>query len=343
VESIAWDVDGQSIIFSSDRGGRPSLWRLRLERGAAPERIEVGGEDATGPAIAAKGNHLAYSQSKSNWSIMQVGLRGGVPKPGAARLKPLLSSTLQDSSPHFSPDGSRIAFQSWRAGTQEIWLCNSDGSSPVKLTSFDGPLAGSPSWSPDGGRIAFDARPEGHSHIFYMTTAGSMPKSVTSGDSNDIVPSWSYDSRWIYFGSNRSGVWQIWKVMPDGGDAVQVTHNGGFIAAESHDGRWLYYTKVDQPGLWRTSPNGGPEEKLLDAPRLGYWGYWSLTANGVYYLRGTAIEFKNAGTGAVTRVVQLDHIPPPFAGITVSPDGASLLYTDSTEVSSNITLVENFR
>lgn len=343
VESLTWDVDGRSIIFSSDRGGRPSLWRLALEKGAAPERIEVGGEDATGPAVAAKGNRLAYSQSKSNWSIMQVALKGSAPKAAASRLKPLLSSTLQDSSPHYSPDGSRIAFQSWRAGTQEIWLCNSDGSSPVKLTSFDGPLAGSPSWSPDATRIAFDARPEGHSHIFYMTTTGAPPKAVTSGESNDIVPNWSRDGRWIYFTSNRAGSWQVWKVPTEGGTPLQVTKNGGFIAAESLDGQWLFYTKVDQPGLWRAPVAGGAEEKVLEAPRLGYWGYWSLGGEGVYYLHNKAIEFKNLKTGAITRILQLDHTPPPFAGITASPDGASLLYTDNTEFSSNITMVENFR
>ncbi|MDR3762901.1 MAG: winged helix-turn-helix domain-containing protein [Acidobacteriota bacterium] len=342
IQSVAWDGDGRSVIFSSDRGGRPSLWRLSLENGAAPERIEVGSDDASFPAVAPKGSRIAYAQGKSNWSIMQVELRNGTAKPGDARLKPFLSSTLQDSSPHYSPDGSRLAFQSWRAGTQEIWLCNSDGTSPVKLTSFDGPLTGSPNWSPDGTRIAFDARPDGHSHVYAMTTAGSMPKAITSGDSNDIVPNWSADGRWIYFGSNRSGSWQVWKVPSEGGDAVQVTHNGAFIAAESRDGRWLYYTKVDQPGLWRMATASGTEEKVLDAPRLGYWGYWSLGGNGVYYLRNNTIEFKNTATGAVSRILQLDHTPPPFAGITVAPDGRTLLYTDSTELSSNITLVENF-
>ena len=346
VESLVWDVSGKSIIFSSDRGGRPSLWRLGLEKGATPERIEVGGEDATGPAVAPKGNRLAYSQSKSNWSIMRVSLRSANSKAGSPKLTPLLSSTLQDSSPHYSPDGSRIAFQSWRSGTQEIWFCNSDGSSPVKLTSFDGPLTGSPSWSPDGTHIAFDARPNGHSHVFYLTTEGSLPKAATSGDSNDIVPTWSHDGQWLYFGSNRSGSWEIWRVSPGGGNLLQVTHHGGFIAAESPDRRWLYYTKADEPGLWRTPINGGftdSEEKILDLPRLGYWGYWSLANDGIYYLRNNTIEFKNTNTGAVTRILQLDHTPPPFAGMTVSPDGASLLFTDITEISSNITLVENFK
>src|SRR2546422_4241172 len=37
------------------------------------------------------------------------------------------------------------------------------------------------------------------------------------------VPTWSRDGKWIYFSSNRTGSWQIWKVPSVGGSAIQVT------------------------------------------------------------------------------------------------------------------------
>jgi hypothetical protein len=46
---------------------------------------------------------------------------------------------------------------------------------------------------------------------------------MTSFASDEGRPSWLRDGRWIYFGSNRSGDWQVWKMHAAGGDAVQVT------------------------------------------------------------------------------------------------------------------------
>ena len=60
---------------------------------------------------------------------------------------------------------------------------------------------------------------------------------------DDAVASWSRDGKWIYFASNRSGEDQVWKMPADGGEAVRVTRKGGFVAFESPDGQWVYYTK----------------------------------------------------------------------------------------------------
>lgn len=342
VSSLAWSADSSNIVFSSDRGGKFSLWRIPA-KGGDPERLPVGGEDAFTPAIAARGNHLAYAQRSAKWSILQIDLRSTAsPKP----VVKLLSSTQQDSAPQYSPNGSRIAFQSWRSGNQEIWTCLSDGSQLVKLTNFGGPLTGSPSWSPDGQQIAFDSRTGGHSHIYVVGVNGGTPRPVTDGAFNDIVPSWSRDGRWLYFGSNRSGSWQIWRVAASGGEPEQLTSLGGFVPTESPDGKWVYYTKADSPGIWRIASDRGPEARVLDQPAVGFWGYWSLTGNELFYLDSSAKSpeirsldmVKNQGR----RIYTLERVPPPFSGLSVSPDGNWLLHTDLAEVGSHITLVENF-
>ena len=104
-------------------------------------------------------------------------------------------------------------------------------------------LTGSPKISPDGKRIAFDSRPEGQPEIFAINVDGSGLTRVTSDPAEDVVPAWSADGRWIYFGSNRGGNWQIWKVLSTGGVPEQVTHGGGFAARESPDGQWVYYAR----------------------------------------------------------------------------------------------------
>ena len=59
-----------------------------------------------------------------------------------------------DSDPSWSPDGSKIAFTSFRDGNAEIHVMNADGSDPINLTNNPA-WDYAPAWSPDGTRIAF--------------------------------------------------------------------------------------------------------------------------------------------------------------------------------------------
>ena len=125
------------------------------------------GKDAASPAISRRGHRLAYSSFSFHSSIWRIAAPGGSKardEKSAGSVNgntPFIYSTRDDSSPQFSPDGKRIAFMSNRSGNLEIWVCDSDGSSPVQLTSFRGPNVSTPRWSPDGGRIAFDSDAEG--------------------------------------------------------------------------------------------------------------------------------------------------------------------------------------
>ena len=154
---------------------------------------------------------------------------------------PFIYSTRDDHGPQFSPDGKRIAFVSNRSGNQEIWVCDSDASSPVQLTSFRGPHVSTPRWSPDGGRIAFDSNAEGEYDVWMIGANGGKPVRMTTHPANDGDPSWSRDGRWIYFDSKRTGEQQVWKVPADGGEAIQVTWDGGFAPLESPDGKSIRF------------------------------------------------------------------------------------------------------
>ena len=66
-----------------------------------------------------------------------------------------------DSSPAWSPDGRRIAFDSTRDGNFEIYVMNADGSGVTRLTNNDA-WDWYPDWSPDGRRIAFDSNRDGN-------------------------------------------------------------------------------------------------------------------------------------------------------------------------------------
>jgi tricorn protease-like protein len=217
----------------------------------------------------------------------------------------------------------------------------------TQITHFNS-ASGTPRWSPDGQQIVFDSRADGNANIFVVDFQGGSPRRLTSEPSRETVPSWSRDGRWIYFASDRSGASEVWKVPSTGGAAAQVTHHGGFAAFESPDGKFLYYAKGwTVPGLWRIPTTGGEEIELISSLEAGYWGYWAVVENGIYYLDTTAkpgIAFFNLTSHRTTRVFDLENRPAREApGLAVSSDKGTILYTQLDTSNSDIILVQNFR
>ena len=60
------------------------------------------------------------------------------------------------------------------------------------------------------------------------------------------------------------------------------------LALESPEGKSIYYTKFDQPGVWEVPIVGGDETKIIqDEPFSGYWGYFAVGPDGLYFIGDT--------------------------------------------------------
>ena len=338
--SFAWSDDSRTIIFSASRNGALSLWRVKTA-GGEPERVAAVGDDAYGPAIAPKGHQLVYSHGSALWGIFAANLVGSGPLTPRA----VLTSSEEDALPRLSPSGDRIAFQSWRSGSREIWTALMDGSDPVQLTNRADQSAGDPSWSPDGRWIAFDARADSFAHVYMIDANGGTPKAITGGSYNDVAPNWSADGRSIYFGSNRSGSWQIWKVAADGSHAPQqVTTNGGMISMVSPDGHWIYFSKYAVPGIWRQPISGGSERKVFDGPESDIQNDWTVFRDAIYALSSRSGQFTldriDPETGQAHVVGVFNGAPSQ--GLSVSDDGKLVVFGEIISASSHLTLVDNF-
>ena len=338
---LDWSPDGRSIIYS-DFG---NLWRIPAGGGTS-ERLSAVTEPAFAPVIARQGNRLAFVRRAADLNLYRLLLPENKARPGPPVR--FASSTRSELDLHFSPDGRKVAFASDRSGNDEIWVCDSDGSHPYQLTSFNGPVTGSPKWSPDSRQVAFDCSKDGSGDVYLIDVRGGAPRKLTAEPSLDARPSWSSDGKWIYFGSNRTGADQVWKVPATGGGAVQVTRGGGFEAAESSDGNVVYYVKRGSRGIWRVPSNGGNESQVLDR---GDEGLWALRGDQIYLISeepdgSPFLGLYDLASGAFSTLAELPGQTVRFPigpALTVSPDGRAILYIQIDRLEHDIMIIENFR
>jgi Tol biopolymer transport system component len=209
--------------------------------------------------------------------------------------------------------------------------------------------AGTARVSPDGHYVAFEFRRQEHEEIYVVESPGGRPRLVpTFPGADNGAPDWSRDGQWIYFYSDHQGrPFQLWKVPFKGGPPIRVTRNGGLYAIESEDGRFLYYSKFTQPGIWRMPLAGGEEVRILDEPGGRQWFSWALSPNGIYFLGGYppdgTIKLFDFATGKTISIFASEKPIPFFGGLALSPDGKSLLFAQLESSDSYITLVKNFR
>jgi Tol biopolymer transport system component len=283
---------------------------------------------------------MAYVQNLTDFDLWRI-------QPGKPP-QTFASSTRDERSPHYSPDGKRVAFQSNRSGSMNVWVCDADGKNAVQLTNFS-EFAGTPRWSPDSQWIAFDRHLKSGWHIFVMASDGGHVRQLTSDQGDEVIPSWSRDGNWIYFASNRTSRFEVWKAPSHGGKGQQVTRHGGWVASEAPDGRSLYYTKIPENlsmsnRLWEL-PADGTEERLVATGSI-FGRAYTVTEDGIYYISVPAaggrasIEFHSFSTGNNQEVTTLDGVA---FGISVSPDRSSKVIATPSRTGSNVMVVEDFK
>jgi hypothetical protein len=314
------------------------LWRAEIDGRRPPQRLEIAGPHAYFPSISPVGNRLVFQRSLTDFDIWRYRIGGAA--------EPFLVSSLNEDCPQYSPDGSRIAFESNRSGdVEEIWVTQADGSKPVQMTNNLGRHQGSPRWSPDGRWIAFDSQGEdGVRHIYVMDGSGGRPRRISPEPLGEAVPSWSHDGKWIYFYTNRTGRDEIWRVPFAGGVVEQVTKDGGHAGYESPDGTTLFYLKNSSSPLFAKPISAGSEPQVLDwvSARAfvpvddGIYYIGRRSADGRYPLQ--FFQFSSQTSRVLTNIDGALYL-----GLSVSPDRTAILFTKSVKSGANLMTIENFQ
>jgi Tol biopolymer transport system component len=327
-QGLTWSADGNRLVLSNDRGNGGELWQLTLDGQLTQFPF---GEEASAPAVAARGGRMAYVRDRKTVDIWRADLAAAHPEESSVRL---IYSTHAQMLPRFSPDGARIAFQSNRSGSTEIWVTDARGADPDRLTSFNGPFTSAPSWCSDGRRIAFDSPASGISAIYVEDISERVPRKVVTSRDNLSLPAWSADCRWIYA---NDGTNALYRFPSSGGQAERFTNRASSYSIVVADRLIFNVTQPIGVALWSKPAGGGPEAPLEKMPRLTYADAWTATTAGVYYTdslsQPVTINFYEFATQATRTVMTVKEAPPPGTGpgIAVSPDGRWLLYTEKDE------------
>ena len=337
--NFAWSGDGREIIYSRRR----SLWRIAPSGDSPPERLSSAGEGARDPATAGRsGNRLVFSRVLNETNIWSLALDEAGRAKGQA--VPAFESTMNEQCPAFSQDGTKVAFESTRSGSSQVWVCRSNGSDCSQVTQFVGRHAGSPAWSPNGQWIAFDGAEPTGSAIYVVRPDGGELKRLAVG----VVPRWSRDGKWIYYSRNRPQ--QLYRVARTGGDPEAVSGTAdGWVAEESSDRQWILlfggpYGTRDQPAksaFGRRRSDGRFPGRVAGRNVV-------VTEAGIWYMtpspglrEGSLLQFYDFASKVTRTVYPTER--PVGAGLTLAPDGRRILFTQHDRRGGDLMLVENFR
>lgn len=212
------------------------------------------------------------------------------------RLSDLSVESLPNWLPKWSPDGTKLVFDSPRSGGRELYSVDVGTHSVVRLThnDFDDFL---PVYSPDGGSIAFASEREGNRDIYVMGADGSHERRVTQHDGSDWFPTWSPDGDQIAFNSDRDGDNEVFVIDVRTKDVRQLTDNDveDTFPHWSPDGRVIVFQRAGTPEhddseLYVVAPDGSDEHRLTFEPGNESDASWSPDA--------TRLVFASDATGA---------------------------------------------
>ncbi|MEO7648152.1 MAG: protein kinase, partial [Gemmatimonadaceae bacterium] len=293
--SPRWSADGSGIFYVSSVGGGRDIYFRRIARDGKPtgdaQRL------TTGLALhsitsSADGSVMAYSTATATVGIWTVPIpAAGTVSVGAARQLTFVNERIEAMS--ISRDGTWLAFDSDRAGNQDIWKMPLAGGDAEQLTR-DPADDFNPSWSPDGKEISFHSWRSGNRDAYLMSADGSNERLLLGGPSHEFGGRWSPDGKSLALVSDRSGRGELYIIPRDGGAPRQLTRNGGSMRPFwSPDGRWIAYTR--ERGISIIPAAGG--EPISVFPRGRELGGWSPDGRELY-----ARMLNDTGVGTISAI-----------------------------------------
>jgi TolB protein len=230
VEFELWDVAQQkqmlALAISSQRTGM---------RDVAHQIADLVYEKITG-VRGAFWTRIAYIVSTGvgnniSYALMVADSDGFNPQTVVRSHEPLLS-------PAWSPDGRKLAYNSFERGNSSIYIQEIGTGAREVISSAKG-INGAPAFSPDGSKLALTLSFGGNPDIYIMDLATRHNTQITKHFAIDTEAKFMPDGQSLVFLSDRSGKPQLYQVGVGGGDPTRITFQGEYNASPSvsYDGK----------------------------------------------------------------------------------------------------------
>jgi TolB protein len=145
---------------------------------------------------------------------------------GAGILRLTANRTL-NLCPAWSPDGSEIAFTSYRDGQQGLYSLDTSNGKVRQVIAMEGLNYGA-DWHPSGEELLLALSRSGNPEIYRITPQGKIIKRLTVSEAIEISPSWSPGGRDLVFTSDRTGTPQLYIIDSDGAGRRRLTFEGRY-------------------------------------------------------------------------------------------------------------------
>ncbi len=195
--------------------------------------------------------------------------------------RPIAMSSKSEYDGHYATDNQTLVFLSNRESQDyRLWL-RQDGQTRLL---HDKPIGGSPRWSRDNTKLMFftDER-----QIAIMDIASGKISQPGSPRTAITKLAWGHNNNLIYFSQRINGQHQLFKMDISNAQVTQLSENGGYAMQATNNGRFLYYNKFGQAGLWRMDLNTLTDETVLPNFHQLNFANWQAFDNGIYYIRDT--------------------------------------------------------
>jgi tricorn protease len=311
------------------------------------------------PSISPDRSEIAFVSGGDIWVVPAAG--------GEAHL--LISHPATESRPMYSPDGTKLAFMSNRAGTMDIWILTF-ATGDVRQLTFDDGNEQLDGWSHDGTWIYFSSAAHdvgGNTDVYRVRAGGGTPMPVSAdryaaefmaapspdGGTVAVVARGFSQSQWWRKGHSHLDESEIWLVRGDGARAPTYEQLLARDAKQqwpmwSADGTSLYYVsdRDSAQNLWVKPIQHGGEAHRLTSFTDGRVLWPSIDAGGKTIVferdfgvwrydlaanRAQAVPITLRGASA-TAADQHLVITTGFQQIALSPDGKKLAFVAHGEV-----------